>query len=151
MVSVRRKFLRRIYRPLNLNETPLVFTNIETAELSKYAANAFLATKVAFINEMSDLCEKVGADVQHLAKAIGLDKRIGSKFLHPGPGYGGSCFPKDTLALVKTARDYNSPASIVESVVEANKNRKHDMANRVIEACGRGGPREDYFYSGPRI
>jgi UDPglucose 6-dehydrogenase len=128
--------MRELYRPLFLNETPILFTSIETAELTKYAANSFLATKISFINEIADLCEKVGADVQDVAKGIGLDGRIGRKFLHAGPGYGGSCFPKDCLALVKTARDAGSPISIVEAVIGVNEHRKEAMAERVIHACG---------------
>jgi UDPglucose 6-dehydrogenase len=128
--------MRELYRPLFLNETPILFTTIETAELTKYAANSFLATKISFINEIADLCEKLGADVQDVAKGIGLDGRIGRKFLHAGPGYGGSCFPKDCLALVKTARDAGSPISIVEAVIDANESRKEAMAQRVVHACG---------------
>ena len=128
--------LRRIYRPLYLIEAPIVFTGIETAELTKYAANAFLAMKVTFINEIADLCEKVGADVHDVARGIGLDGRIGRKFLHPGPGYGGSCFPKDTLALVRTAQDFGAPSRLVEAVVAVNDARKATMAMRVINACG---------------
>jgi UDPglucose 6-dehydrogenase len=128
--------LSELYRPLFLLETPIVQTTLETAELIKYAANTFLATKITFINEIADLCEHVGADVQHVAHAIGLDGRIGSKFLHAGPGYGGSCFPKDTLALVRTARDSGSPIRIVETVVDINDRRKIQMSEKVIEACG---------------
>ena len=131
-----RDVLRTLYRPLYLIEAPIVFTNIETAELTKYAANAFLAMKVTFINEMADLCEKVGADVHDVARGIGLDGRIGRKFLHPGPGYGGSCFPKDTLALVRTAQDYGAPSRLVEATVAVNDARKSNMAMRVIAACG---------------
>ncbi|MEQ8178426.1 MAG: UDP-glucose/GDP-mannose dehydrogenase family protein [Amphiplicatus sp.] len=131
-----KEVMRELYRPLYLNETPIVFTNRATSELIKYAANAFLATKITFINEMADLCEKVGANVQEVAKGIGLDGRIGSKFLHAGPGYGGSCFPKDTLALVKTAESVGAPTRIVEAVVGINDRRKKAMAARVIEACG---------------
>ena len=123
-----------IYKPLYLIETPILFTDLNTAELIKYSANAFLAVKISYINQMSDLCEKVGADVHDVAKGIGLDKRIGSKFLHPGPGYGGSCFPKDTLALVQTAKEYDSSLSIVETVIQYNKQRKFDMADKIIEA-----------------
>ena len=130
-----REVMRELYRPLNLNETPIVFTDRATSELIKYAANAFLATKITFINEMADLCEKVGANVQEVAKGIGLDRRIGSKFLHAGPGYGGSCFPKDTLALVKTAERAGAPTRIVEAVVDINDRRKKAMAARVIAAC----------------
>jgi UDPglucose 6-dehydrogenase len=131
-----REVLRRLYRPLYLIEAPIVFTGIETAELTKYAANAFLAMKVTFINEMADLCERVGADVHDVARGIGLDGRIGRKFLHPGPGYGGSCFPKDTLALVRTAQDYGAPSRLVEATVAVNDARKSSMAVRVITACG---------------
>jgi UDPglucose 6-dehydrogenase len=131
-----RAVLGALYRPLYLRETPIVHTARETAELIKYAANAFLATKITFINEIADLCEKVGADVQQVAKGMGLDERIGAKFLHPGPGYGGSCFPKDTLALVRTAREYGAPTRIVETVVEVNEGRKQAMANKVVAACG---------------
>ena len=128
--------MRRLYRPLYLIETPILFTSRRTSELIKYAGNTFLATKITFINEMADLCEKVGADVHDVAKGIGLDGRIGRKFLHPGPGYGGSCFPKDTLALVHTAQDYGSPLRIVETVVDVNDKRKKAMAGKIIEACG---------------
>ncbi|MDP6952251.1 MAG: UDP-glucose/GDP-mannose dehydrogenase family protein, partial [Alphaproteobacteria bacterium] len=131
-----RDVLSALYRPLYLRETPIVHTTRETAELIKYAANAFLATKITFINEMADLCEKVGADVEEVAKGIGLDGRIGAKFLHPGPGYGGSCFPKDTLALVRTARERGAPSRIVETVVEVNDARKQAMADKVVAACG---------------
>jgi UDPglucose 6-dehydrogenase len=131
-----RSVMRALYRPLYLIETPIVMTALETAELIKYAANTFLATKITFINEIADLCEKVGADVHDVARGIGLDGRIGRKFLHPGPGYGGSCFPKDTLALVRTAQDYDSPLRIVETVVDVNTRRKQAMAGRIIEACG---------------
>jgi UDPglucose 6-dehydrogenase len=131
-----RDVLRQIYRPLYLIEAPIVFTGIETAELTKYAANAFLAMKVTFINEMADLCERVGADVHDVARGIGLDGRIGRKFLHPGPGYGGSCFPKDTLALMRTAQDHGSPSRLVETTVAVNDARKSAMAMRVIAACG---------------
>ena len=128
--------MTELYRPLNLNETPLLFTGRRTSELIKYAANAFLAMKITFINEVADLCEKVGADVQQVAKGIGLDNRIGSKFLHAGPGYGGSCFPKDTQALVHTAQDAGAPLRLVETTVEVNAARKQAMAKRVIEALG---------------
>ena len=128
--------MREIYRPLSLNEAPLLFTSRRTAELTKYAANAFLATKIAFINEIADLCEAVGADAQDVARGMGLDKRIGSKFLNPGPGYGGSCFPKDTLALVKTAQDAGTPMRIVETVAAGNDVRKRAMAKKVIAALG---------------
>jgi UDPglucose 6-dehydrogenase len=129
-----RAVLQQLYRPLYLIETPLVFTGIETAELIKYAANGFLAMKIAFINEMADICEQVGANIQDLAKAIGLDGRIGRKFLHAGPGYGGSCFPKDTLALAKTAQERGAPTSIVESVIKSNDDRKQGMAQKVLQA-----------------
>jgi len=117
-------------------ETPILFTRIETAELIKYAANTFLAAKITFINEIANLCEKVGANVQEVARGIGLDGRIGSKFLHAGPGYGGSCFPKDTLALVQTARDFDAPLKIIEAVVQVNEERKHQMADKIVTACG---------------
>ena len=128
--------LRELYRPLFLRETPVLFTARTTAELIKYAANSFLATKITFINEMADLCEKVGANVQDVAKGIGLDNRIGGKFLHPGPGYGGSCFPKDTLALLRTAELFGSPVRIVEAAATVNEDRKRQMAQRIVDACG---------------
>ena len=131
-----REVMRELYRPLKLNETPILFTGRRTSELIKYAANAFLAMKITFINEMADLCEAVGADVQQLARGIGLDNRIGSKFLNAGPGYGGSCFPKDTLALVRTADDAGSPVRLVKTTVEVNDARKKAMAGRVTEAAG---------------
>ncbi len=131
-----KEVMRELYRPLNLNETPIVFTGRRTSELIKYAANAFLAMKITFINEMADLCEAVGADVQAVARGIGLDKRIGSKFLHAGPGYGGSCFPKDTLALVRTASDNGSPVKLIEATVAVNDARKKDMAGRISKAMG---------------
>ena len=131
-----RDVMRQLYRPLYLIETPIIFTQLETAELIKYAANSFLATKITFINEMADLCERVGADVHDVARGIGLDGRIGRKFLHAGPGYGGSCFPKDTLALVRTAQSAGAPARIVETVVAVNDERKRRMAQKVVEACG---------------
>ena len=131
-----RDVIKEIYRPLYLHETPIVFTSRETSELIKYAANAFLATKITFINEMADLCEKVGADIQDVARGIGLDGRIGSKFLHAGPGFGGSCFPKDTLALLKTSQDSGAPARIVGTVVEVNDARKSKMADKIIQAFG---------------
>ena len=128
--------MSELYRPLYLNEAPIMITGRRTAELIKYAANAFLATKITFINEVADLCEQVGADVQDVARGIGLDKRIGPKFLHAGPGYGGSCFPKDTLALLKTAQDNGAPVRIVETVVAVNEQRRRTMARKVIAACG---------------
>jgi UDPglucose 6-dehydrogenase len=131
-----RTVLGALYRPLYLLETPMVFTSLETAELIKYAANAFLATKITFINEMADLCEAVGADVQDVARGIGLDGRIGRKFLHAGPGFGGSCFPKDCQALVRSAELAETPLSIVETVLRVNDSRKHRMAERVVAACG---------------
>ncbi len=131
-----RDVMSEIYRPLFLNQSPILFTGRRTSELTKYAANAFLATKITFINEIADLCEKVGANVQDVARGIGLDKRIGSKFLHAGPGYGGSCFPKDTLALVRTAQEAGAPVQIVETVERVNKARKKAMAERVLAACG---------------
>ena len=126
-----RKVLADIYRPLSLNQAPIVYTSRRTAELIKYSANAFLATKITFINEIADLCEKVGADVQEVARGIGLDNRIGGKFLHPGPGFGGSCFPKDIRALIKTAQDHEVPLRILEAVVAVNDNRKRAMARKV--------------------
>ncbi|GAA0307938.1 UDP-glucose 6-dehydrogenase [Sphingomonas oligophenolica] len=131
--------MRDIYRPLYLNESPILFTGRRTSELIKYAANAFLATKITFINEIADLCEAVGANVQDVSRGIGLDNRIGSKFLHAGPGYGGSCFPKDTLALLKTAEDYETPVRIVEAVVQVNDTRKRAMGRKVIQALGGEG------------
>ncbi|HYE27007.1 MAG TPA: UDP-glucose/GDP-mannose dehydrogenase family protein [Allosphingosinicella sp.] len=130
------ELMREIYRPLYLNKAPILITGRRTAELIKYAANAFLATKITFINEVADLCEAVGADVQDVARGIGLDNRIGAKFLHPGPGYGGSCFPKDTVALLKTAEDHQAPLRIVESVVKVNEARKRAMGRKVIQALG---------------
>ena len=131
-----REVLRRLYRPLYLIEAPILFTGLETAELTKYAANSFLAMKVTFINEMADLCERIGADVHDVARGIGLDGRIGRKFLHPGPGYGGSCFPKDTLALMRISQDWGAPSRLVETTVAVNEARKAGMAARVIAACG---------------
>ena len=131
-----RKVISEIYRPLYLNKAPVIFTSRRTAELIKYAANAFLATKITFINEIADLAEKVGADVQEIARGIGLDNRIGSKFLHAGPGFGGSCFPKDTRALIKTAQDYEAPMRIVEAVLAVNENRKRAMARKVASVFG---------------
>ena len=131
-----RAVMKQLYRVLYLIETPIVFTSRRTSELIKYAGNTFLATKITFINEIADLCEKVGADVHDVAKGIGLDGRIGKKFLHPGPGYGGSCFPKDTLALVRTARDAGAPLKIVETVVAVNDERKKRMADKIVAACG---------------
>ncbi|MFP5394614.1 MAG: UDP-glucose dehydrogenase family protein [Alphaproteobacteria bacterium] len=131
-----RGVMNEVYRPLFLNKSPILFTSRRSSELIKYAANAFLAVKITFINEMADLCEKVGADVQDIARGIGMDGRIGPKFLHAGPGYGGSCFPKDTLALLKTAEDYGAPTRIVEAVVKVNDARKRAMGRKVIEALG---------------
>jgi UDPglucose 6-dehydrogenase len=131
-----RDVLQRLYRPLYLIDSPILFTGLETAELTKYAANSFLAMKVTFINEIADLCEKVGADVHDLARGIGLDGRIGRKFLHPGPGYGGSCFPKDTLALVRIAQDAGAPARLIEATVLVNDARKAGMARRICDAAG---------------
>lgn len=131
-----RDVMKEVYRPLFLNESPILFVNRRSSELIKYAANAFLATKITFINEMADLCEKVGGNVQDVARGIGMDGRIGPKFLNAGPGYGGSCFPKDTLALLKTAEDYESPVRIVEAVVNVNDSRKRAMGRKVIDALG---------------
>jgi UDPglucose 6-dehydrogenase len=131
-----REVMKQLYRPLYINSSPIVNMSRRGAELTKYAANAFLATKITFINEIADLCEKVGADVQDVARGIGLDGRIGSKFLHAGPGYGGSCFPKDTLALLKTSQDYDAPQRIVEAVVAVNDNRKRAMGRKIVAAMG---------------
>ena len=131
-----REVLRLLYRPLYLIEAPILFTGLETAELIKYAANSFLAMKVTFINEMADICERAGADVHDVARGIGLDGRIGKKFLHPGPGYGGSCFPKDTLAMVRIAQDHGAPSRLIEAVVAVNDARKASMAARVVAAAG---------------
>lgn len=131
-----REVMRQLYRALFLIETPILFTSLETSELTKYAANTFLAMKITFINEIADLCEKVGANVHDVAKGIGLDGRIGKKFLHPGPGYGGSCFPKDTMALVQTAQDKGAPLRIIETVVDINARRKKQMAERIIAFAG---------------
>jgi len=131
-----REVLRQLYRPLYLIETPILFTGLETAELIKYAANGFLAMKITFINEMADLCEKVGADVNDVARGIGLDGRIGRKFLHAGPGFGGSCFPKDTLALMRIAEEAGAPSRLIQSVVAVNDHRKDGLAARVVAACG---------------
>lgn len=131
-----REYMHEIYKPLYQKKFPILFVGRRTSEIIKYAANAFLATKITFINEIADLCEKVGADVQDVSRGIGLDDRIGVKFLHPGPGYGGSCFPKDTLALIKTAQDHEAPLQIVEAVVRVNDLRKRAMARKVIGAMG---------------
>ena len=131
-----KELMQALYRPLYLIETPILFTGLETAELSKYATNAFLAAKITFINEIADLCEKVGADVYDVARGLGLDGRIGRKFLHPGPGFGGSCFPKDTMALVRTAESAGSPMRIIETVIDVNDKRKLAMAGRIIDNCG---------------
>ncbi|MHA1569330.1 MAG: UDP-glucose dehydrogenase family protein, partial [Alphaproteobacteria bacterium] len=131
-----REVMRRVYRPLFLIETPILFADLETSEMIKYAANAFLATKITYINEIADLCEKVGADVHDVARGIGLDGRIGRKFLHPGPGYGGSCFPKDTVALVQTAQQVGAPLRIIETVINVNTARRKSMASKIIAACG---------------
>jgi UDPglucose 6-dehydrogenase len=131
-----KEVMRGLYRPLYLNETPIVFTSRRTSELIKYAANGFLAMKITFINEIADLCEALDADVQAVARGIGLDKRIGAKFLHAGPGYGGSCFPKDTVALVRTAADFGAPVELIETTVRINEQRKKAMAARVVEALG---------------
>ena len=131
-----RQVMNEIYRPLFINASPMMFTTRRTAELIKYAGNAFLAMKITFINEIADLCERVGADVQEVARGIGSDNRIGSKFLHAGPGYGGSCFPKDTLALVKTAQDHDAPLRLIETTVAVNDQRKRAMARKIISAMG---------------
>ena len=130
------ELLSEVYRPLYLNQAPILFTSRRTAELTKYAANAFLATKLSFINEIADLCEAAGANVQDLARGIGLDNRIGSKFLNPGPGYGGSCLPKDTAALIRTAQDCDKPLRLIETTVAINEIRRRAMGRRIIAACG---------------
>src|SRR5690606_36992382 len=131
-----RQVMNEIYRPLFINVSPMMFTSRRTAELIKYAGNAFLAMKITFINEIADLCERVGANVQEVARGIGSDNRIGSKFLHAGPGYGGSCFPKDTVALVKTAQDNDAPLRLIEATVAVNDSRKRAMARKIISAMG---------------
>jgi UDPglucose 6-dehydrogenase len=131
-----KSILKTLYRPLNLRETPILFTKRETAELIKYASNGFLATKITFINEMADICEKVGADVQDVAKGIGLDGRIGSKFLHPGPGFGGSCFPKDTRALAEIGKESGARTNLIETVIKVNESRKINMVKKITEAVG---------------
>src|SRR3954452_10788829 len=128
--------MRELYRPLYLNQAPILRTNRRTAELTKYAANAFLATKITFINEIADLCEQVGANVQDVARGMGLDNRIGGKFLHAGPGYGGSCFPKDTVALIRTGEEHGAPLRIIETVAAVNDRRKRTMARKIANACG---------------
>ena len=143
--------MAELYRPLYLNQAPILYTGRRTAELIKYAANAFLATKITFINEIADLCEKVGADVQEVARGIGLDNRIGAKFLHAGPGFGGSCFPKDTLALIKTAQDYGAPLRIVETVAAVNDERKRAMARKVAAAFGGNAARQDHRGAWPHL
>ncbi|MDF2233521.1 UDP-glucose/GDP-mannose dehydrogenase family protein [Albimonas sp. CAU 1670] len=130
------RVMREIYRPLSLREAPVMVTSLESAEIIKYAANAFLAAKITFINEIADLCEKVGGDVKAVAKGIGMDGRIGSKFLHAGPGYGGSCFPKDTMALARTGQDHSVPLRIVETVIDVNERRKRAMVDKVLDVCG---------------
>ena len=145
------KVIAEIYRPLYLNQAPIMYTGRRTAELIKYAANAFLATKVTFINEIADLAEEAGADVQEVARGIGLDNRIGSKFLHAGPGFGGSCFPKDTRALVKTAQDYDVSLRIVEAVLAVNETRKRAMARKVAERARRQSARQDHRRARPRL
>ncbi|MEO0681063.1 MAG: UDP-glucose/GDP-mannose dehydrogenase family protein, partial [Pseudomonadota bacterium] len=130
--------MREIYRPLSLRESPVMVTSLESAEIIKYAANAFLATKITFINEIADLCERAGGDVKAVAKGIGMDGRIGSKFLHAGPGYGGSCFPKDTIALARTGQDFNAPMRIVETVIDVNDRRKRRMVEKIEDALGGG-------------
>ncbi len=143
--------MAEIYRPLSLNDFPVIYTARRTSELIKYAGNAFLALKITFINEIADLCEKVGADVQQVAKGIGLDGRIGSKFLNAGPGYGGSCFPKDTVALVKTAQQYDAPVRLVEATVEVNDRRKKAMADRILAAVGGTGDGQDRRHPGSGV
>src|SRR5437899_12822525 len=128
--------MRDLYRPLYLIETPFVITSLEGAELTKYAANAFLATKISFINEIANLCEKIGCDVHDVAKAMGMDRRIGGKFLHPGPGFGGSCFPKDTLALSAIARDVSCESRIVDAVIEVNRDQRDVMVSKIVTLAG---------------
>ena len=135
--------VKDIYRPLYLNETPFVITSLETAELIKYACNAFLATKISFINEMANLCEKVGADIHHVARAMGLDKRIGPKFLHPGPGFGGSCFPKDVVALARTGRSLGAPQKLAEAVIQINQSQKELVFRRIQRELGGGEGEEN--------
>ncbi len=146
-----REVMSELYRPLYLNRSPIMFTDRRTAELIKYAANAFLATKITFINEIADLAEKVGADVQEIARGIGLDNRIGGKFLHAGPGFGGSCFPKDTVALLKTGQDHAAPLRIVEAVVAVNDARKRAMARKVAGGARRRIARQDGGRAGPHL
>ena len=143
--------LRELYRPLNLIEAPILITNLESAEVTKYAANAFLATKISFINEVAELCEKTGADVHAVAKGMGLDGRIGKKFLHPGPGYGGSCFPKDTQAMIRMARDAGASARIVETVVEVNATQKLRMVSKIEQALGGNVAEKNNCRVGPDI
>ena len=143
--------MRELYRPLYLIETPLIFTSVETAELTKYAANSFLATKISFINEIADLCEAVGADVQDVASGIGLDGRIGRKFLHAGPGYGGSCFPKDCLALARTAQEAGAPITIVETTVKVNETRKERHGRARHPRLRRHGPGQDHRRARPHL
>ena len=146
-----RSVMADVYRPLYLNRDPLLFTSRRTAELIKYAANAFLATKITFINEIADLCERAGADVQDVARGIGLDNRIGAKFLNAGPGFGGSCFPKDAIALMKTAHDFGTPCRIVETVAAVNDQRKRAMARKVIAACGGSVRGKHHRRAGPDL
>ena len=146
-----RTVMEEVYRPLFLNQSPLLFVNRRTSELIKYAANGFLAMKITFINEMADLCEAVGANVQDVARGIGLDKRIGPKFLNAGPGYGGSCFPKDTLALAKTAQDYDAPVRLIETTIAVNDTRKRAMARRVVCCLWRRCPRQNHWHSGVNL
>ena len=143
--------LRELYRPLNLIEAPILVTDLESAEITKYAANAFLATKISFINEISQLCEKTGADVHAVARGMGLDGRIGRKFLHAGPGYGGSCFPKDTVALIRMAQEHGVSSRIVESVVEVNASQKARMVSKIKEALGGIGGGQDHCRAGPHL
>ena len=146
-----RAAMQRLYRPLYLRETPMVVTSLENAEIIKYAANAFLAMKVTFINEVADLCEKTGGNVQEVARAIGMDNRIGSKFLHAGPGFGGSCFPKDTRAFAATGKKYDAPQSLIEQVIAVNETRKQSMAERIVTAAKENGayPWRIFHHSGP--
>ena len=143
--------MRELYRPLIANKTPIVFTERRGAELIKYAANAFLATKITFINEIADLCEQAGADVQEVAQGIGLDNRIGPKFLNAGPGYGGSCFPKDLLALLRTGLDFGVPIRSIETIISINEQRKRAMARKVIAAVRRQRARQHHRRAGPHL
>ena len=139
--------MSEIYKPLYLRAFPIIFTDPESAELIKYSSNAFLATKISFMNEVANLCEKTGADIKEVARGMGMDKRIGDKFLHAGPGYGGSCLPKDTLALTKTGRDNDAPQTIVESVIKVNNKTKNRMASKILDILGKNAEKKIVFWS----